>query len=479
MTDIVLDQSIGDSDVGNFMKQAYHPEVEDAINIRSVERQMYNVKKASVNGIAYNISELVGGNFRYEGRFLGDILPGNDPSTDFSDVAAPLKSLQLRVKRRYSYTVATYDGPMDHAPSDSSGGWEKLSAMVLKQTMKAVPEMESSKLARGQLAIKGEVASANTTSGVITLVAANAPATAATARPWAGNRFFREGDMCDLVTTNGGSPNPTGALRTGAGNRGLRVTAVSTDGTTPTITVASLSGSAIAAGDLLTVFKERVTSAIDSQSEWEDGLAGPMGIMDAIQNGSDTFYALAYYGNVAVSGQRVLQSHQITNTNTTALTPNMCNVLGNKMFEDPLGGGECDGYYTTQGVYREMAKPFTTMTNFSTNNPVRYNDPGAGFEPTVGVKGLMVNNIGSTGSKRFLISAFAPHYRAYAYSKSSMIEFVDKEFGPLNKDQSQVRWVNGVDAWQIIWAKYTSGIFNFRPNKSGLITGLLGDSNNA
>lgn len=469
-------QAITDSSIQNMLFEVVHPVLLDAINVRSVERKLFDVEKREVNGKYYKFEQLLGGNFRLEGRAEGGYLPGQNPSSALQDQAAGLITLETRVKRRYEYSSIEFPGPMDNAPRDGSGGFKKLSAVIMEQTTKAFPEMISSKWARNQCGILGEVASVS--GNTITLVAANAPTTAATSRPWAGNRFFREGMVVDIVTNNGGSANPTGALRTGANDKGRRITGKSADGTTPTLTMQDISSTTLAAGDLLIPTGERQDGAIDTQSEFEDGFYGGMGIMDAIQDGSDGVYSMSYMGNVAVSGQRVLQSHKVANTTNADLTLNMLNMLNEQMMTDDLSGKEPDFYYCTPGVFRKFAAVFTTMSNFSTNNPARYNDPGKGFSPTVGVAGIEVNNIGSSGSKKFYTSPFAPHYRLYAIRKGGLVLFEDKELGIMQDDGLKLRQIPGTDMWSVAYKRYSSGIFAPKPRDHGYITGLNGDHNN-
>ncbi len=466
-------QQISDSAIQNLLFEEVHPVLLDAINIRSVEKKMLDVKKVPVSGKYYRLDQLTGGNFRYEGRPEGGYLPGQNPSVALQDQAAGLVTMEMRFKRRFMYSSIEFTGPMENAPKTSSGGYDKLSAIVMEQTVKAFPEMVSSKLARGQLSILGEYSS--NSGNVVTLVAANAPSTAATSRPWAGNRFFRENMVVDIV--NGATP--TNALRTGASDKGRRITAKSRDGTTPTITFQDISATTLSSGDLFVTHGERGDAAISAQADFEDNLYSSQGILDAIQDGTDGMYSLTYYGNVQVSTQRILQSFKITNTNNTDLTVNMLNQLISQMYNDDLGGEEPDFFYTSLDVYRQFAKPFTTMSNFATNNPVRYQNPGKGFTPTVGANGIEVNNIGTTGSKKFMVSPFAPHYRCYAIRKDSLMLLEDQELGVMSDDGLKLRQIPGTDMWSISYKHYCSGVVCLQPARNGYIVGLNGDHNNA
>lgn len=471
-------QALSDSPIQNLLFEQIHPVLEQAINVRSVERAMINVEKRPVSGKYYRIDEVIGGNFRYEGRPEGGYIPGFNPDTNLQDESAGLQTMEMRFKRRLMYSSVQFSGPMDNAPKTSSGGYDKLSAIVMEQTTSAFPEMISSKLARGNLGIKGEVSTV--ASNVVTLVPANAPTTPGTSRPWAGNRFFREGDVCDIVINSGGNANPTGALRTGTSDKGRRVTAVSRDGATSTVTFQSLSGTTLAAGDLLVTTGERQNAAISSAADYEDGLYGGYGIMDAIQDGTDSVYSLAYYGNVQVSTQRLLQSFKISNSTNTALTVDMCNQLISQMFNDSLGGQDPDFIYCTMDVYRQFAKGFTTFAaSGASTNLARWTNPGAGFTPVVGVSGIEVNNIGTTGSKKFMVSPFAPHYRAYFIRKDSLIILSDLPLGVMNNDGLTLRQVPGTDQWSVAYKAYESGVVCLKPSRNGYIVGLTGDHNNA
>ena len=104
-------QALSDSPIQNLLFEQIHPVLEQAINIRSVERQMINVEKRPVSGKYYRIDELTGGNFRYEGRPEGGYLPGKNPSGALQDQSATLQTLELRFKRRLMYSSVEFTGP--------------------------------------------------------------------------------------------------------------------------------------------------------------------------------------------------------------------------------------------------------------------------------------------------------------------------------------------------------------------------------
>ena len=473
-------QALTDSSIQNLLFENVYPVLQQAINIRSVEKSMLNVEKRPISGKYWRVDEVIGGNFRYEGRPEGGYLPGKNPSAQLQDQSATLLTMEMRFKRRLMYSSVEFTGPMDNAPRTSDGGFDKLSALVMEQTVNAFPEMISSKLARGNLGIKGEVLSVS--GNIVTLIPANGATytTAATSRPWAGNRFFREGDVCDIVINTASAAVPTGALRTGTNDKGRRVVSMSRDGAPSTVTFQDLSSTNIAQGDLLVTTGERQDAAISTSTDYESGLYGGYGIMDAIQDGTDGVYSLAYYGNVQVSTQRLLQSFKITNTNNTALTVDMCNQLISQMFNDSLGGQDPDFIYCTMDVYRTFAKGFTTFAaSGASTNLARWTNPGKGFTPTVGVSGIEVNNIGTSGSKKFMVSPFAPHYRAYFIRKDSLMILSDLELGVMSNDGLKLRQVPGTDMWAVDYKAYESGVVCLKPARNGYIVGLTGDHNNA
>lgn len=486
-------QTLAGSDVYRLLNEEVNPVLIEMINRRSVERKLFSVKTHPVSGKYYLDKAVIGGNFRLGGRPEGGYIPGFDPTATVYDKFSQMKTMETRFKRRYLYTAIDFTGPMRQAPKTSTGGFENLAQMVIKDTVDNLPEMISRKWAGTQKGILGQISSVSTSGGIstITLVPANAPATAAASLPWAGNRLFREGMVLDAVTGTSGSPNtpnPNGALR---GVRGRYITDISDDGTTCTITMNGsvetdgVSSDAWVQGDLLIEYGTRSASAISSSADYEDNLYDPMGIQDCVQDGSDALMSNAYHGNALVSSYKTLQSHKIVNTNNTAWTVQMVNRLAERIAMDSMAGGESDLLYTTPSVYRSGLTAFNTTTNFaggvgmSGHSPMRYNNVGKGEKINVGVAGVEVNTLGSTGSKTIFTSPFAPHYRMFAIQKGTLEILQEKEPGFMDDDGLTLRNTPGKDEFAVVWKWYCSGLKSNHPRKNGYITGLSGDHNNS
>lgn len=472
-----------------FMKENVAPMMMDSLNLRSKEKQLVGeIKKVAVDGKYYRIDVLTKGNFRLEGREERGTLPGQSASvtgspTTSEDLPAPLAAIELKVKRKFVYSVLDFSGPADAAPQTSAGGFGKLSGKIIEQTLAAFPESVSRIWATGQAAILAQASSTAYSSGTCTVLAANAPATEALSVPWAGNRFLREGMVLDVVTTGSGV---RGALREGTNDRGRAITAVSEDGATPTFTIDHATANPTnwyTTADLFVPFKTRTQAAVADDASSADDWYQSMGIMDVIQNqSSDQHYAVKGYGGLdrSLAANRILQSKHIRNTTPTAPTLDMLNKLLEQIRLDSLAGGEPDTFYSTDSVYRKFIENagFTTMSNFATNNPARFVNPGKGFKPAIGVQGIEVNNIGAKGSIMWFTSPFAPHYRIYALNKAEMMVIEDQGLGVINNDSLTLRQISGQDAFQIQYKWYNSGMFSPKPINHGYITGVTGDHNN-
>lgn len=473
--------NLANTELTRLLNEEVDPVLKTAINRRVVERTLFKVKTRPVSGKYFLSKSVTGGNFRLGGRPEGGYIPGFNPDALLQDKFSKLKTQETRYKRRYLYTSVDVTGPMRAAPKTPSGGFENIAGLVIKDTVDNLPEMISRKFAVGQAGVLGRISSIS--GNTVTLVAANAPATAAASYPYAGNRYFREGMVIDCI--NGSSP--LGALRTNetyTKNKGRVIDEVSDDGTTCTLTMNDMGTNGTdndwAAGDLLVEHGTRQDGAINEQSEFEDGFYDPLGIPDAVQDGSDSLYSMTYMGNLAVASYKTMQSIKVNNTNNANLTVKMSNLLLEKIQYDSTAGGVPSETYCSPSVYRKMAEPFTTQssTGMSTDNPIRWQQPGMG-PVNVGVSGIVVNNFNAgNGSRVFRVSPFAPHFRCFFIAKEELEMLQEREPGFLDDDGLNLRQTPGKDEFTLIWKWYCSGIINKHPRKSGYITGLNGDHNN-
>ena len=207
-----------------------------------------------------------------------------------------------------------------------------------------------------------------------------------------------------------------------------------------------------------------------------------MGILDAVQNSTDSHYSVQYYGQLdrTAAGNRVLQSRIQKNTTLTALTVAQINQLLERIRLDPLGPGtDPDVYYTHPSVWRKFIDG-NNVVSFTSNNPARFNNPGAGFKPSVGVESLGINSIGAAGQIEVVTSPMAPMYRFYAVAKKYLMQIEEGPLGPLDLDGLTWRMASGsTDDWNMFLGWYCTGIVNRKPNASGYICGLTGDQNTA
>lgn len=477
MANVVVDGSMDE-----FLKENVYPTLQDVINLRSVERQLFaGVERRPIEGKWFRISMLTKGNFMLPGRAERDILPGMSTDiTNANDTPGDLEGIECKFYRKQLYTTLQITGPAQNA-GRGAGGFEELGKLVLKQTQEALPESVSRQWATGMVCPLAQVVSFSTVT--VTVDPANAPGSEAAAVPWAGNRLLRENMVVDFVAGSAGNAVITGALRNAAANneRGRKVTGLSNDGTTATVTLdASLAGSAVADGDLIIPFRTRGASAISAASTMEALWYNAMGIMDAVQSSSDPHYTVQYYGTLdrTAAANRVLQS-KILNTGATpaALTVNLVNRLLEQIRLDPLSGDEPDCGYTHESVWRKFAEANNLMT-FTSSNPVRFNEPGKGFKPTIGVSGININTFGTKGAFTVYTSPFAPMYRFYAISRKYLSVLEERPLSTLDTDGQTWRMVGGnTDDYRMVLAWYCSGIINRKPIASGYLVNILGDQN--
>lgn len=473
--------NVVDGGLDEFLKENVYPNLQDAINIRSEERQIFSgIEDGRIDGKWFRFSFLTKGNFRMEGRAERAYLPGTDTSvTNANDAFPELAGIEAKFNRKQLYSGIELSGPAFEA-GRGAGGFEELGRLIMKQTMDAFPEMVSRQWATGRSQVLGELAStpgAGATS--LTLKEANGPSTEANAVPWAGNRLVRPGMVLDFVTGTGTVSDIDGAVRTttAQNERGRLVSAVSEDNSTPTVTIDALGASHnLADGDLLIPYNTRVTAAITQGSDSEAKWYNADGIMDAVNNSSDPHYPMTYYGTLAKASNPVLQSKMLNaSASVAAMTLAQVNRLCEQIKVDPNGGGEPDVGYCTPGVWRKFIES-NNLVAISSSSPQRFVEPGKGFKPTLGVSGVQVNVIGAAGQMTTYTSALAPQYRYYAVQRSTLMMLQDKPLGTLNRDGLDWR-MNGTakDAWMLFFGWYCTGIVNKAPVRSGYILNVAGD----
>lgn len=457
-----------------FLKENVFPELQNNINLRSMERQLFSgIQKGAVEGKWFRLSALTKGNFRFEGRAERAALPGTDTSVSgANDTTADIDGIEQKFYRKMMYSTVQVSGPAYRAGM-GSGGFEELGKLVLKQTMEALPESVSRQWATGQASPLARVTSAASTT--LTLTPADSITLESAAFPWLGNRYLREGMVVDFATAN-----IAGALRAGAADRGRQITALSDDTTTATATM-DVAATALTAGDVVVPFNSRATGAISASSTMEASWYGAMGILDAVQNSTDTHYAIQYYGTLdrTATANRIMQSRIIKNTTLAALTVAQLNRLYELIRLDPLGPGEDpDIGYCHPSVYRKFIDSQNLTAAFSSNTPQRFNNPGANFKPNIGVTGVAIQSIGAKGAIEAFVSPMAPMYRWYAINRKYLMQLEEAPLGPLDRDGLSWRMAsNNTDDWRMFLGWYCTGIINRKPNASGYICGLTGDQN--
>jgi hypothetical protein len=483
---------LSQADLNTLMNEYVQPTLARRINRQSVESNLAKtLQKTSVNGKYHLKKAQVGGNFRAEARLAGSIIPGLDGAVGVQDNMATIKTVYTQWQRKRVYKTTDASGESFIAPKNGAGVVKELAKFLLDDVYANIPEDDSRMLATGQLGILAEIESIS--GNVVTVRAAKSTnaGTAAVSRPWAGNRFIREGMVLDCIKSAAGVPNPVGALRLNTeapNNEGRQVVDISDDGDTATITFDDLSGNAWAGGtntpgDLLVAFRSRegVTGGVSTQAQWY-GMANPFGIMDCIQTGTDAFYAAPYMGNLQVSANRFMQSFNVNNASNDALTPDMVNRLYEKSAMDGIGSNKWDMIYCTPSVYRLCARNLTAVpsSGMSTNNPIRINNPGS-EKVALGVRGIKLNVLNTeTGEMNFVTSRFAPHYRAYVMDKNELEVMEEMPWGPVDDDGRQAQSYFDRDGVIFKLRKYTTGMVTSSSRRAGgVITGLSGDQNSA
>jgi hypothetical protein len=85
-----------------------------------------------------------------------------------------------------------------------------------------------------------------------------------------------------------------------------------------------------------------------------------------------------------------------------------------------------------------------------------------------------------TGEMNFVLSRFAPHYRAYVMDKNELEIMEEMPWGPVDDDGRQAQSYFDRDGVIFKLRKYTTGMVTSSSRRAGgVITGLSGDQNSA
>lgn len=473
-------QVLSGSDLQRMLNEEVDPTLREEINLRTMAMRIFKLKTVPVSGKYYRIVLKYGGNFYGTGGGELDIMPGMDGSNKYQDQRSKLKTLQLLFYRRFFRTTVDMSGPVRNAPQTDSGGFGPLGKQIMDDTVENLKEMISTRFAGGQINPYGQIATGGVSGNTVTLE----PSTLNV--PWGGNRTIREGQVFSVTN---GSPI-TNALRVwadGQYNEGRLCTAMGEDSATPTLTFGQDSGlgtagvdNTWAAADKLFMLKSRSTSAITSSaSDYSTLINQPMGIMDAVNNSTDSQYAIPYYGDQLRTSNRVLQSILVTNSGSLrTVSLDDINLAFERVEVDSVGGDAPNLIYTTPSVRRKIAGFLTATTGatLASSNPTRINDPGrSGGNVQVGIPGIEITTLGNKGSMMLNADPLAPHHRIYLANTKTMMILQDKQPGFMDDDGLTLRNENGLDSFYVAWKWYNTGIINFHPRKSAYINDCAGD----
>jgi hypothetical protein len=271
-----------------------------------------------------------------------------------------------------------------------------------------------------------------------------------------------------------------GALRSGANDRGRWVTSVEMDvgdnTTGPAITLNSAPTS-WAAGDYVVMYNERQAAAISSSSDWASGVYSPLGIIDAVDDGTVT----PYYGELARTSYPTLKAQVFSNSGVLRpLTQQLINFAIDR--KKQISGGNPDVLYSTFGVQRYFVDFLTIQGSggsgaTSSNNPMRFNQPGA--KQKIGFNEYEVYPLGVNGSLTFMPSRHAPHHTAFILQRDSAILLQDGPPSFIDYDGQTIRKVVGKDEATADWVWRATGIVCREPWKNIRIDDLSGDHTTA
>jgi len=476
-------QVLSGADLQRTLNEEVDPVLRDEIARRVTALKLFKLKTVPVSGKYYRIVVKYGGNFYGAGRPEMGKLPGMDPTAAYQDQRSKIKTLQLLFYKRFFYTTVDMTGPVRNAPQTASGGFGNLGKQIMDDTVENLKEMVSLRYASGQFGIYGKLKASGAVSGnTVTMEPASVNI------PFAGNRLFREGMVVD--TTAGGIATALRAYSAGVKNRGRLIDSVGEDSSTPTITMNDIGTAGVdntfANGDHMLMFNSRVEygnstpgTALATLADYQTGFYQPMGIMDAVYNTADTQYAGAYYGDQDPTTNRVLQSIRVHNSGTARIVSlDHINLCHEQIEIDPNGGDAPNLLYTTPSVRRQVMgflTPTVASSSFAAETPVRYNDPGSRGMVNVGVAGIEITTIGSTGKKVLYTDPLAPTHRLYLANTKTMMILQDRQPGFIDDDGLTLRMEEGTDSFFAGWKWYQTGIINWHRRKSGVIVDASGD----
>lgn len=463
-------QILADANLQRTLNEELDPVLREELNLRVIAMRLFKMKTVPVSGKYYRIVAKYGGNFYGGGRPEADgvnKLPGMNPGANYQDRRAKLKTLEMKHYRRAFYTTVDMSGWVRNAPASESGGFSNIGKLIMDDTVENLKEMVSMRLATGQHGVYGKVASKS--SNVLTLDPASENL------PWGGNRYLREGMVNDFT-----AGSYFAALRQSLDKeRGRLLTTLSEDSSTPTATYDDLGTAAvdnnIADNDHIVMFGTRAESAIVA-GEYDTKCYQPQGLMDAINDTSDSQYAVSTYGGLDPTSYVPLQSIRVHNGGTLRVASlDDFNLAYEKIEVDPHGGDRPNLIYTTPSVRRKIAGFLTaTSGNLGTTTNVRYNDIGRSNQ-NIGIPGIEITTLGGTGSMPLYADPLAPHHRIYLCNTKTMMMLQDKEPGFIQDDGKTLRMNEGEDAFWAAWKMYTTGLITWHRRKNGVIVDCTGD----
>jgi len=453
-------------------------DVEEALDVRLVlrakELQLFKLVDRSIDGKYWRLNYQTKGNSYGASRFRDGKHPGYDPSGLAEDGFAPFEIEEMKFYARFYEQSLDFTGQMKHAVKSRKGGYRNLVDFRFDDTAKFLEWNVATRLALGSLGTRAlildpDAVPATPKKYVAVRYAGYTPV--ATPPVWeAGVGYLRAGQRVDAV----GGPARTGALRAGATDRGRHIIDVGIDkGSAGAGVIIELNTphTSWAAGDWLCVYNERQAAAITG--DYEGKVASMLGVLDVFDDGAG--YS-PYYGGVdrTASGNASLQCSVFHNSGTVRrLTPDLVNFVVEQV--NHLSDGEFDMLYSRMGVQREFAKFLTktAATSTATDNPMRYNQPGA--KQKIGFNSYDVFPLGMDGKLMFVPSANAPLHSAFLMKRGEGIFLRDGPPSFMNLDGLTIRKVSGENSYTADYGMTAGGFVHKAPWKLARIDDLIGD----
>lgn len=435
----------------------------------SEELNILNLVTKSLDGEYYRVNFQTEGNAYFAARGEREWLPGYDPDTSVEDEIAGFTVGEMQFKNKDVYMSTDWTGQMKTAVKSSKGGYMNLQEFRLKDMADSIKERMSIKIAGTALGTLAKIKSVASWPTVTFHYAGYAPGSSVLTYE-NGVKWLRGGLILDAAATR------AGALRTGVGDRGRKLVSVAIDtGSSAAGVSATFQGSAPATwanDDFVMLYNERQTGAISSASDHSDGLKNPLGLIDAVDDGT----VAAYYGGLQRSANTTLNAMVFSNTGTLRqLTPQLINFAVER--KKQISGGRISCAYGPFGVIRQLVDHLTiqgsgSSGNTAQNNPIRHT-PGTSQQ--LGFNKVEIFPLGFEGKLEVFTSRLAPSHTLFLLDKESMIMMQDGPPAFINLDGKTVQRVIGRDE-AVTDMKWTAaGIICREPWKNIRIDDLLGD----